>query len=198
MNLQESIRRILKEETQGVDSLIQTLSSKYEISEELKNFIVNFINNSDCKRINFSNLKIPVMGLALHDGVLINNTVLGKSLEFALFVILHEIAHQYQFKKYGEDVMYKCYIGEVSLDDASKFMKNTEEVADEFATRKIRELEKKGLLKKGFIPPQFYKNMPLSQIQGTTHMFRQQMKMNKIKSPEKISEYFYNMVKSEL
>ena len=39
------IRRILKEETQGVDSLIQTLSSKYEISEELKNFIVNFINN---------------------------------------------------------------------------------------------------------------------------------------------------------
>ncbi|MFN9905707.1 MAG: hypothetical protein ACK56F_06205, partial [bacterium] len=105
MTLKESIRRILKEDTKGIDVFIDELSNNYELSEELLGFIKKFIEESECKLINFSKFKIGVLGLALESGVLINSTIIGRPLPFVLFVIFHEIAHQYQFKKYGDDVM---------------------------------------------------------------------------------------------
>jgi len=197
VNLQENIRRILKEETEGVDTFLDEISNVHELSDELKNFIIEFINESNCKRINFSNFKMGVLGLALHSGVLMNSVTLKQSLPFLLFVVFHEVAHQYQFKKYGEDVMYDCYLGDVSEEQAAKFMKKTEEVADEFATRKIRELQKRGLIGP-FTPPQVYKNMPMEKITTMVNNFRTDMRRKNIDSPTKISEYFYNMVKSEL
>ena len=198
MNLQEHIRRILKEETEGISSFINELSDAFNISDELKDEVVKFIENSDCKKIEFSNFKIPVLGLALHDVVLINKQILSRRLEDALFVILHEISHQYQFKKYGEDIMYDCYIGELSNEEAADFMKHTEEVADEFAGRKMRQLQNKGLISKNFRSPQMYKNLPIQQVSMMVQQYKNQMRRMNINSPEKVSEYFYNMVKSDL
>ena len=198
MKLQEQIRRILKEETEGISSFINELSDAFNISDELKDEVVKFIENSDCKKIEFSNFKIPVLGLALHDVVLINKQILSRRLEDALFVILHEISHQYQFKKYGEDIMYDCYIGELSNEEAANFMKHTEEVADEFAGRKMRQLQNKGLVSKNFRSPQMYKNLPIQQVSMMVQQYKNQMRRMNINSPEKVSEYFYNMVKSDL
>ena len=197
MNLQENIRRILKEQTEGIDTFLDEISNVHELSDELKNFIKEFIQESNCKRINFSNFKIGALGLALESGILINSNILKSKLPFLLFVILHEVAHQYQYKKYGVDVMYKCYLGDVSVKDAAEFMKKTEEVADEFASRKIRQLQKMGLLGP-FIPPQVYKNMPIQKISMMINGYKNEMKGKNIDSPRKVSEYFYNMVKSEL
>lgn len=197
MNQQENIRRILREETEGIDTFLDEISNVYELSDELKNFIKEFIKESNCKQINFSKFKIGALGLALHSGVLMNSITLKQPLPFLLFVVFHEVAHQYQFKKYGHDVMYDCYLGDVSEEQASEFMKKTEEVADEFATRKIRELQKRGLIGK-FTPPQVYKNIPMEKITMMVNNFRTDMKRKNIDSPIKVSEYFYNMVKSEL
>ena len=197
MNLKENIRRILKEETEGIDTFLDEISNAHELSDELKNFIKEFINESNCKRINFTKFKINAMGLALHSGVLMNSIILKQSLPFLLFVVFHEVAHQYQFKKYGDDFMYNCYLGDVSEEEAAKYMKKTEEVADEFATRKIRELQKRGLIGP-FTPPQVYKNMPMGNIIMMVNNFRTDIKRKNIDSPTKIGEYFYNMVKSEL
>jgi len=197
MNLQENIRRIIKEETEGIDTFLDEISNKYDLSDELKTFIKEFIQDSNCKRINFSNFKIGALGMALESGVLINSKVLERPLPFMLFVILHEVAHQYQFKKYGVDVMYNCYLGDVSVKEAAEFMKTTEEVADEFASRKIRQLQKKGLIG-SFTSPQVYKNMPLQNIIMMINNIKNDMKRQNIDSPKKVSEYFYNMVKSEL
>jgi len=198
MDLQENIRRILKEETEGISDFINELSDVFNLSNELKDEVKKFIEESNCKKIEFSNFKFGVLGLALHNIVLINKLVLNRNLEYVLFVIFHEVAHQYQFKKYGEDVMYDCYIGEITNDEAANFMKQTEEVADEFAARKIRQLQKKDLLNKGFKPPQMYKSMPIEQISMMVQRNKNQMKSMNINSPEKVSEYFYNMVKSDL
>ena len=199
MNLQEQIRRILKEETEGISSFINELSDVFDISDELKDEVVKFIEESNCKKIEFSNFKMSAYGLALHNIVLINKEVFGRrSLEFALFVIFHEIAHQYQFKKYGKDIMYDCYIGELSDEKAASFMKHTEEVADEFAGRKIRQLQNKGLIDKNFKAPQMYKNLPLQYVSMMIQQHKNQMRRMNINSPEKVSEYFYNMVKSDL
>jgi len=198
MNLQENIRKVLKEETEGIDSFINQIDSRYKISDELKDFLKDFIQDSDCKKIEFTGFKFQALGLALHNGVLINKLVLNRGLDFLLFIIFHEIAHQYQFKKYGDEKMYECYIGDISVDDAAKFMKTTEEVADEYASRKFKELVKKKIINSDFVPPQMYKNVPISQIRQMVDNYRQEMKSKDITSSEKISEYFYNMVKSEL
>jgi hypothetical protein len=195
--LKESIRRVLREETEGIDSFLDEISSKHNMSDELKDFVKQFIEESDCKRINFSGFKMPAMGLALESGVLINKMALNGQLPFLLFLIFHEVAHQYQFKKYGEDIMYDCYLGDISEREAAEFMKHTEEVADDFASRKIRQLQKLNLIGP-YTPPQMYKNVPIQQITIMINNYREDMRRKNIDSPKKVSEYFYNMVKSEL
>jgi hypothetical protein len=196
-NLQETIRKVLKEETKRIDDFLDTITDVHEMSDELKEFVKKFIEESDCKRIDFSNFKMPVMGVALESGVLINSEVIDYDLEFLLFLIFHEIAHQYQFKKYGADIMYDCYIGDITEIKAAEFMKKTEEVADEFAARKIRELQKIGLMGE-YNPPQMYKSVPIQKITKMIRNYRNDMKIKNINSPIKVSEYFYNAVKSEL
>ena len=195
--VRESIKKVLKEETEGIDSFLDEISSKHNMSDELKDFVKQFIEVSDCKRINFSRFKMGVMGLALESGVLINSVALNHPLPFLLFLIFHEVAHQYQFKKYGEDVMYDCYLGEISEREAAEFMKHTEEVADDFAFRKIRQLQKLNLIGP-YTPPQMYKNVPIQQVTMMVNNYREDMRRKNIDSPKKVSEYFYNMVKSEL
>jgi len=197
MNLQESIKRILREETKGIDDFLDIIIDVHEMSDELKEFVKKFIEESNCKKIDFSNFKMPVMGVALESGVLINSEAIDYDLEFLLFLIFHEVAHQYQFKKYGADVMYNCYIGNITEIKAAEFMKKTEEVADEFAARKIRQLQKIGLIGE-YNPPQMYKSVPIQKILKMVRDYRNDMKIKNINSPIKVSEYFYNMVKSEL
>jgi len=197
MRLQENIRKILKEETEGIDSFLSEITQVHDMSDELKDFVKKFIEESNCKRINFSRFNIPAMGLALESGVLINSMSLRQPLPFLLFLIFHEVAHQYQFKKYGEEMMYDCYLGEISESDAAKFMKQTEEVADDFAYRKIRQLQKLKLVGP-YTPPQMYKNVPIQQITMMVNNYRNDMRRKNIDSPKKVSEYFYNMVKNEL
>lgn len=197
MNLQESIRRIIKEETERVDGFLDEISSVYDMSDELRDFVKKFITESNCERIDFANFKMAgAMGLAIKSGVLINKIALTRSLPFLLFLIFHEIAHQYQFKKYG-NIMYKCYIGDISEMEAAEFMKHTEEVADDFASRKIRELQKLNLID-NFNPVQIHRNLPIQQVLMMVSRYREDMRMNNIDTPEKVSEYFYNIVKSEL
>ena len=93
--------------------------------------------------------------------------------------------------------MYDCYLGEISEREAAEFMKQTEEVADEFAGRKIRQLQKLNLIGP-YTPPQMYKNVPIQQITIMVNNYREDMRRKNIDSPKKVSEYFYNMIKSEL
>ena len=189
--------RILKENTKRLDPFIDEILSVHKMSNELIDFIKKFIEESNCKRIDFSKFKMGVMGVALETGVLINKTALNQPLPFLLFLIFHEITHQYQFKKYGDKVMYDCYIGNVSEIEAAEFMKHTEEVADDLASRKIRELQKLGLIGE-YTPIQMYKNLPIEQIKMMVNHFRNEMRIKNIQSPKKVSEYFYNIVKSEI
>jgi hypothetical protein len=190
---------IIKEDIgDNLSSFLDEIDSKFNLSQDLRNKIEDFIQKSGCKKIEFAKFKFPALGLALHDGVLINQAALYRRLEDLLFVVFHEIAHQYQFKKYGEEKMYECYVGDISDDEAAEYMQKTEIVADEFASRKIRELQKLGLIDKSFIPPQMYKNTPKFQIKHMVTNYRMMLKRQNIKSPEKISEFFYNMVKDNL
>ena len=197
-HLTKLVRRVIKEETSGLGDFIETLRSNFNMSDELVDFVRNFIENSNCNKIEFAKFKYAALGAALHNGVLINNVVLNSSLEVALFSIFHEIAHQYQYKKYGIEKMYEFYNDEISVIETAKFMKEVETVADSFASRKIRELQKMGLISRNFVPIEMYKNVSESQLASFINNIRSQLRSKNITSPDDISEFWYNLLKNQL
>ena len=192
------VRRVIKEETSGLEDFIDTLRSNFNMSDELVDFVGNFISNSNCNKIEFAKFKYPALGAALHNGVLINIMVLKRSLEDALFSIFHEIAHQYQYKKYGIEKMYEFYNDEISVNETAKFMKEVETVADSFASRKIRELQKMGMIDSNFVPKEGYKNVSVDQLAYFINKIRSELRSNNISSPDDISEFYYNLMKDQL
>jgi len=189
---------LLNEATENIDSFIDTLEQKFPKVSEFRDILFDFIEKSECKKIELASMKIPAGGVALHNGVIINSNSLSRSLEFVIFLIFHEIAHQYQFKKYGADKMYELYLGDMSLSEAADFMKKTELVADEFAARKVRQLQKMGFLKRNYNPPQYYKNVNASQLSMLIDNFRNTFKEKGVKNPEQVSTTIYNMCKAEI
>jgi hypothetical protein len=193
----ESIKQILKEETQNIDQFIEELSKKHPMSDELKQFVRKAIVDSGCQKIEFNNLNMGA-GVALHDKVIINRQILNSNLEQILFVVFHELAHQWQFKKYGKEKMYDFYLGETSSDDAARFMLKTENVADEFGIRKIREAQAKNLIDKSFRPKGAYDNVTIDQIKPMLEFLKKEIKKKNITSPEQLSEFMYNKLTNTL
>lgn len=198
MDVISILKRLLNEETDGIHIFLNKIKSHHDISDELYSELLTFIEESNCKKIEFAKFNYPALGLALGTGVMINSSIIGNNLSFLIFVILHEIAHQYQFKKYGDKIMYDCYIGDISEDEAAEFMKHTEEVADEFAIRKIRYLQDKGLIDLKYKPSSPYKNKSIDTMKTMVVQFRNQLKKENIKTTKGVSEYFYNLVKNKM
>ena len=198
MKLIEIFKTLINEETDGVTVFLNKIQAEYDISDSLYTELMEFIEKSNCKKIEFAKFNYPALGLALHNGVLINSNMIGDNLSFLIFVIFHEVAHQFQFKKYGDKIMYGVYSGDVSIDEAAKFMKHTEEVADEFAMRKIRELQKKGLIDNNYRANSPYRNISVQSIKSMIIRFREELERKDITSPNDISKYFYNMIKSKM
>jgi hypothetical protein len=189
---------LIKESTEGIDEFISLVKEKYKISDEHLDMIKQFILNSDCKKINVEPIKFS-FGHSLSNGVVLSPEIFKLKLGKFLLVLFHEIAHQYQFKKYGGDKMYECYTGEISIEEACKLMKNIEMVADEFATRKISEFVKLGIIKQKDVGvSDFYKKVPLSHFEVTIKNIKNTLKSLDIKDHNKISELFYNYAKSEI
>lgn len=198
VNIKESTtRKVLKEETEGIRPFLYRIMSTYPETEIYIDEIKSFIENSNCKKIEVSKFKFPAMGLALHNGILFNESIFNYPLSSFLFVMAHEVAHQYQYKKYGDDKMYECYLGEISVEDAAKAMKEVEIIADEFATRKLREFIKMGLIDKDDERKinAIYSSVPLRHFENLISKTRDDLKQKNLKNFEGITNYFYNMIK---
>ena len=89
---------------QGLDQFINELKSKFPDHSNLMDDLKAFIMQSGCPAIEFDEL-YGAQGISKTDKCIVNRNTLQKSLENALYVILHEISHQYQYAKYGKDVM---------------------------------------------------------------------------------------------
>ena len=197
MTLQESIRRILKEETQGIDSFLTQIMETYPETESFINDIEKFIKNSNCKKIEVAKFKYPALGLAVHNGVLFNEVIFKQKLPDFLFIIFHEIAHQYQYKKYGDEKMYEFYSDEIDVKDAAIAMKKIEIIADEFANRKVREFIKLGFINGTNKKSRFsiYNDVPLNHFERLISQTKDTIRSKNISSFDEISEIFYNMIK---
>ena len=202
MNLQENINRVkemmglITEETANIDSFLNKIMARYPQTEKFIGDIKSFIENSDCKKVEVAKFKYPALGLALHNGVLFNEVVFNQPLPNFLFIIFHEIAHQYQYKKYGDDKMYEFYLGEIDVKDAAIAMKEIEMIADEFASRKVREFVKLGFISQpNNLALLQYKNVPLPHFEALISQTKQTIKDKGVSSFDDIADIFYNMIK---
>ena len=191
------VKRIIKEQTEGDTEFVKTIVDKYNISDELKNEIVNTIKSADTKKIKFQPIKMGA-GLCLGDRLVMNPVTLSYPLGKFLFILFHELAHQYQFKKYGQEKMLELYNDEIDIKDAAKFMADVEMVADEFAFRKMKNLERRGMVK---VNPndiiKGYENVSSDMLEHMIRSFRNEFRKNNVTGAQKISEFLYNMVKIE-
>jgi hypothetical protein len=196
-DLTRIVKRIVKEQTEGDTEFVKTIVDKYNISDELKNEIVNTIKSADTKKIKFQPIKMGA-GLCLGDRLVMDPVTLRYSLGKFLFILFHELAHQYQFKKYGQEKMLELYNDEIDIKDAAKFMADVEMVADEFAFRKMKNLERRGMVK---VKPndiiKGYENVSSDMLEHMIRSFRNELRKNNVTGAQKISEFLYNMVKIE-
>jgi hypothetical protein len=193
-DLTRIIKHIVNEQSQGESEFIQRVVERYHISDEIKNEIISTIKNSECKNITFEPMRMGE-GLSLGDRLVINPSTLNYSLGRFLFILFHEMAHQYQFKKYGQEKMLELYNNEIDIKDAAKFMMSVENVADEFAVRKMNNIQRRGLIE--LIPSDTrkgYDRVTLGMLEQMISMFRNQLSMNNIRGSKNISEFLYNMV----
>lgn len=70
-------------------------------------------------------------GMSLTDNVIISKSMFSKNIFGFIYVLFHEIAHQYQYKKYGKELLYELTTKEVSDESLTKLIK-IEQVADRF------------------------------------------------------------------
>jgi hypothetical protein len=159
--------------------------------------IENHIRESGVNKIEVAKLRMG-MAVSFINGIIFTETVFRQPLPSFLFSVFHEFAHQYQFKKYGKEKMLKLYTNEMSIEEGAKFMKEIELVADEFATRKLRELQKYGFLRNISLPSGFYKQVPLTTFKKTIEHLKSQIKDLGLTSPDEINNAFYNWLKLEV
>jgi hypothetical protein len=190
----ENSSSALKEVIVGLDAFkLKTLDRFQEVTH-FWDIIEDFIINSDCKKIEITQIPYAI-GASLIDRVIINPSAFNQPLTKFLFTLFHEIAHQYQYKKYGHKNMTDLYTNRLSIDEAANFMFKIEIVADEFATRKLRELVKLSYLDKNTkLPTGFYKTLPIGNFKRLISNVKLKIPDVEDKTPEQINEVLYKWI----
>jgi hypothetical protein len=94
--------------------------------------------------------------------------------------------------------MYECYLGEIDVKEAAQTMKEIEIIADEFATRKVREFIKLGLISKEDVRGvgSIYHKVPLTHFENLISQTRNKLREKNEITFDDITNYFYNMLKA--
>ena len=70
----------------------------------------SFLHKSGCKKIVIERLDRSKLGFSEEGCVYLNSIIFELPVHYFLYVVLHEISHQYQYKKYGKDFVLKSYL----------------------------------------------------------------------------------------
>ena len=181
---------------QGLDQFINELKSKFPDHSNLMDDLKAFIMQSGCPAIEFDEL-YGAQGISKTDKCIINRNTLQKSLENALYVILHEISHQYQYAKYGKDVMWDAYNSNIDIDQAVDLLMNIELTADRLAVLKAIQLLKSNGVTDYNPIKSFYPNVSKSYFKMHLNGLRKAVSDKGIDSIEGANEFMYNKLKEK-
>lgn len=178
-----------------IEDFLLMVIQKYPEVERFRDFIVKTIIQTGIENITIEPLHIGV-GVSLPNRIVISNTTLNNNLSDFLFSLFHEIAHQFQFKKYGYEKMIELYDEKVTLEHAVEQMYEIEIVADEYATRKLREMVRKNNLTYGMkIPTGYYKTLSKKTLEDVIIIGRRMFKELRYEDTKQLSDEIYGILR---
>lgn len=80
------------------------------LNEESIDLFYSFLHKSGCKKIEIERFKRDKLGFSELSSIYLNTSIFELPIHYFLYVVLHEISHQYQYKKYGKDFTLKYYL----------------------------------------------------------------------------------------
>jgi len=180
----------------GLGQFLYQLSDAHETLIPHLKIIKEFIVNSGCPEIKIMPLKMG-LGAALKSFVLISPTMLKQSLENCLYGLFHEIAHQYQYKKY-ENKIAQMFLNDGNLKEDAKVLEKIELVADNFSLKKCRSLARMGVLNMDLIRKVgMYSTFSSDAFESYLNSFRRVLKQQNIKNVEDVDDVFYEYITGE-
>jgi len=110
----ETQYKLLTEAVEGLDEFKKITLENYPEIIEYWDVIEKFIRDSECKKIEIEPIKIGI-AVSMINGVIFNKNIFSLPITEFLFTIFHEIAHQYQYKKYGIEKMTSFYSDNLNI-----------------------------------------------------------------------------------
>jgi hypothetical protein len=111
-------------------------------------------------------------------------------------MILHEISHQYQYKKYGKNLILDVYLNNTPLQDATEKLLYIEKIADRFAIMKMKQIFKNNNVISQINPVPRYLNMTdLTKMKEHVQSMREDVSKLNLKTIEDINNHLYNKIK---
>jgi len=153
--------------------------------EEIK----RFIERSGCAKIFFLDLSNRAMGISKTNECIINSKLLTFPLEYFLYILFHEVAHQYQYKKHGKNYVLSVYSNlEPKLESAKKLLE-AERIADRLAIAKVKSVLKNcNIRATREIIPRYLNLSDLTQIEKHLENVREIVSKRNLKTIEEIND----------
>jgi hypothetical protein len=104
------------------------------------------------------------------------------------------------YNKYGKELIYDMYTGELEVDGAVGFLRYIENVADQFSLRKCRELKRLGVIPENeqIRDAGGYDHYTDKMFENYLNMLKNKVMAAGITKPDYISELIYNLIKPKL
>jgi len=198
--LYNEARRVEGEKVQGLERFIEwiDLAKESEVSPELLGDVMSIIERSGCPSIRFEKLR-GALGISLTTACVVNSSTLSDTIQQLFYVIFHEIAHQYQYTKHGEEFAEAVYFGNGDPEVGARLLLKIENTADRYAYRIVKHLFKKhGLPFNERTFYLLYKHQSPESVSTYINSLRSIISQNNLTNVHEVNDLIYNMVKGKL
>lgn len=182
--------------TQNLDAFMQQLHQAFPDKQQALDALENIIIESKCPEIRFENL--AVLGISMADACIINQSILKTDFQNAMYIILHEIAHQMQYSKHGEDFAAGIFLNNIPDQQLINTLRKIELTADRYAIAKLKQIFNAARIPMTRVPQSIYKQIPDATLHQHIQKTRRAVKQHKLTSTQQINDWIYNSIKIAL
>ncbi len=190
--------RFRKHNTEGLDEFLYGIHlNRLDISNKLLTEIGEFIIESGCKRIGFEYMSNRALGISKTDKCVISTKLLDLPIEYLVYVILHEVSHQYQYTKHGKDIALDVYLDNLNIDKAAQKLLTIEQIADRLAILKLNKLLKNNNISVNPVKSRYLGITDLTQIKNHIIKIRSEVNDLGLKRIEEINDHILKTINKE-
>lgn len=179
--------------TKGLDAFLAKLQERYPQNACALPKLREIILNSRTPEIGFDRLNVS--GISTTTKCILSSNIIGFDFRLVLYMILHEVCHQMQYTKHGEQIAYNIWTDKIPMEQAIDELLKLENAADRWAIMATKSIFRSCGWKEPQIRPT-YKNAPRGMIEYLISDIRKAAKQKRFVNINQVNEYLYNTVRS--